>query len=203
MLRFIILSLGLAFSFLSGNANADGILIMGDSLSVGYGIEQNRAWPVLLEQRLKNEGYLYKVHNASISGETTSGGRTRIAEALKRTSPQIVIVELGANDGLRGLSLKAMRENLDAIVSASQASGAKVLVVGMRMPPNLGQAYTDKFQSAFVEIAKARKTALLPFMFEGLTKRELFQPDGIHPGANAQGQLLDNIWPALQTLMKK
>jgi len=176
---------------------------MGDSLSAGYGIDQNSAWPKLLAQKLQQEGYRYEVHNASISGETTSGGRTRLAEALQRTQPQVVILELGANDGLRGLSLKAMRDNLDAMITASQAADAKVLVIGMRMPPNLGQSYTDKFQSTFGELSKLHKTALVPFLFEGMTDRKLFQSDGLHPVAEAQGQLLSNVWPALKTLLKK
>ncbi|MDB5800692.1 MAG: arylesterase [Rhodocyclales bacterium] len=204
MLRSIILSLGLAFFLLGGGANAAGILVMGDSLSAGYGIDQQRAWPNLLAEKLKQEGYRYEVHNASISGETTSGGRTRITEALQRTRPQVVIVELGANDGLRGLPLKAMRENLDAMIAASQDSGAKVLLVGMRMPPNLGQNYTNKFQATFSELARTRKTALVPFLFEGMAgQRELFQPDGLHPVASAQGRLLDNVWPQLRPLLKK
>jgi acyl-CoA thioesterase-1 len=203
MLRFLVLSVSLVLSAVAGNVHAAGILVMGDSLSAGYGIDQQSAWPVLLSQKLKNEGYRYEVHNASISGETTSGGRTRITEALQRTQPQVVIVELGANDGLRGLSLKSMRENLDAIISASQAASAKVLVVGMRMPPNLGQAYTDKFQATFEELAKARKTALLPFLLDGVaTRRELIQADGLHPVAAAQPTLLANVWPKLQPLLK-
>ena len=177
---------------------------MGDSLSAGYGIDQNAAWPSLLAEKLKNEGYRYEVHNASISGETTSGGRARMAEALQRTQPQVVIVELGANDGLRGLSLKSMRENLDAMITASQSAGAKVLLVGMRMPPNLGQNYTEKFQTSFSDLAKSHKTALVPFLFEGIAgQRELFQADGLHPIASAQPRLLDNVWPQLRTLLKK
>lgn len=177
---------------------------MGDSLSAGYGIDQRSAWPVLLEQKLKTEGYRYEVHNASISGETTSGGRTRMTEALQRTKPEVVIIELGANDGLRGLSIKAMRENLDAMIMASQQIGAKVLLIGMRMPPNLGQSYTNKFQETFGQLAKARNTALVPFFFEGIAaSRDLFQADGMHPVAQAQPRLLDNVWPALRPLLKK
>lgn len=204
MFRFIIVFWALTLSLSGTPVNAAGILVMGDSLSAGYGIEQTAAWPNLLVQKLNHEGYRYEVHNASISGETSSGGRARIAEALQRTKPQVVIVELGANDGLRGLSLKSMRDNLDAIVTASQSAGAKVLLVGMRMPPNLGQAYTEKFQATFEEIAKARHTALLPFFMEGIAAHpELFQADGLHPVASAQGRLLDNVWPPLKALLKK
>ncbi|MEC5386457.1 arylesterase [Uliginosibacterium sp. H3] len=204
MLRFFFLSLVLTLSIVTGTANAAGILVMGDSLSAGYGIDQSKAWPNLLIQKLQHEGYRYEVHNASISGETTSGGRTRIAEALARTKPQVVILELGANDGLRGLSLKAMRDNLDAMINAAQTSGAKVLLIGMRMPPNLGQAYTDKFHASFDELAKARKTAFLPFFLDGVaTKRELIQADGLHPVAAAQPTLLANVWPKLQPLLMR
>ncbi len=177
---------------------------MGDSLSAGYGIEQSKAWPNLLAQKLQQEGYRYEVHNASISGETTSGGRTRLAEALQRTQPQIVIVELGANDGLRGLSLKAMRDNLDAMISASKGADAKVLLVGMRMPPNLGQAYTDKFQATFAELAKEHRTAFEPFLLEDVVQhRELIQSDGLHPVASAQPILLNRIWAKLKPLLHK
>ena len=160
--------------------------------------------PIYWRKKLKREGYRYEVHNASISGETSSGGRSRIAEALQLTQPQIVILELGANDGLRGLSLKSMRENLDAMISASQDAGAKVLVIGMRMPPNHGQTYPDKFQATFGELAKARKTALVPFLFEGMNDKTLIP--GRWPASRspaAQPRLLDNVWPALRTLLKK
>ncbi|HSD38599.1 MAG TPA: arylesterase [Rhodocyclaceae bacterium] len=201
MLRFIVLSLVLALSI---SANAAGILVMGDSLSAGYGIDQNSAWPRLLAQKLQREGYRYEVHNASISGETTSGGRTRMAEALQRTRPQIVILELGANDGLRGLSLKAMRDNLDAMITSSKSADAKVLLVGMRIPPNLGQAYTDKFQTTFAELAKEHKTAFEPFLLEDVAQhRELVQSDGLHPVASAQPILLNRIWPKLKPLLRK
>lgn len=177
---------------------------MGDSLSAGYGIDQNSAWPRLLAQKLQREGYRYEVHNASISGETTSGGRTRMAEALQRTRPQIVILELGANDGLRGLSLKAMRDNLDAMITSSKSADAKVLLVGMRIPPNLGQAYTDKFQTTFAELAKEHKTAFEPFLLEDVAQhRELVQSDGLHPVASAQPILLNRIWPKLKPLLRK
>lgn len=183
---------------------AASILVMGDSLSAGYGIEQAQAWPTLLDQKLKSEGYRYEVVNASISGETTAGGRSRINAALDRARPSVVIIELGANDGLRGLSLKAMRDNLDAMIRASQDAGARIVLVGMQMPPNFGQAYTQKFRDTFAELSRQYKTALVPFLLDGFAqKRELFQADGLHPVAQAQPMVLDNVWPALRPLLKK
>ncbi|MGC3963564.1 MAG: arylesterase [Rhodocyclaceae bacterium] len=185
-------------------AMAASILVMGDSLSAGYGIEQAQAWPTLLDQKLKSEGYRYEVVNASISGETTAGGRSRINAALDRARPSVVIIELGANDGLRGLSLKAMRDNLDAMIRASQDAGARIVLVGMQMPPNFGQAYTQKFRDTFAELSRQYKTALVPFLLDGFAqKRELFQADGLHPVAQAQPMVLDNVWPALRPLLKK
>jgi acyl-CoA thioesterase I len=201
MLRTLLL---IPFLLLTSLCHAEGILVFGDSLSAGYGIDAQSAWPKLLEERLRNEGYRYPVHNASISGETTAGGRARLDEALQRTQPQILILELGANDGLRGLPISAMRANLDAMVSSAQKAGAKVLLLGMRMPPSMGQAYTEKFRSTFEEVAKTHKTALLPFFLEGVaTRRELIQADGLHPVAAAQKLLLDNVWPQLKPLLKK
>ncbi|MFA9441481.1 arylesterase [Uliginosibacterium sp. sgz301328] len=185
-------------------ALAASILVMGDSLSAGYGIEQAQAWPTLLDKKLKSEGYRYDVVNASISGETTAGGRSRIGAALDRAKPSVVIIELGANDGLRGLSLKAMRDNLDAMIRASQDVGARIVLVGMQMPPNFGQAYTQKFRDTFTDLSKQYKTALVPFLLDGFAqKRELFQADGLHPVAQAQPMVLDNVWPALKPLLKK
>ncbi|MFT3736530.1 MAG: arylesterase [Rhodocyclaceae bacterium] len=176
---------------------------MGDSLSAGYGIDQQKAWPKLLGDKLQREGYRHTVHNASISGETTAGGRARFAAELARTKPDVVILELGANDGLRGLSLKAMNDNLDAMITAARASKARVLLLGMRMPPNLGQAYTQKFHASFAELAKTHKTALVPFMLDGIaTRRDLIQADGLHPTAEAQPMILDIVWPALKPLLK-
>ena len=179
------------------------ILIMGDSLSAGYGIAQNEAWPVLLSQRLKQQRLPYTVVNASISGETTAGGRSRIAAELARNKPAIVIIELGANDGLRGLSIRQMHDNLDHMITAAQGSGAKVMLIGMQMPPNFGQGYTQKFQETFTSLAKTRKTTLLPFLMAGFAeKREMFQADGIHPVAAAQKTILANVWPVLRPMLR-
>lgn len=185
-------------------AQAATILVWGDSLSAAYGIPQETGWPKLLEAKLKAEGYRYAVANASISGETTAGGLARLPAALVQHKPDVVILELGANDGLRGLSLDAMRSNLDTMIHASQKAGAKVLLVGMRMPPNLGPRYTDKFHATFTGLAAERRTALLPFLMEGFAgQRDLFIDDGIHPTAKAQPLILANLWPKLQPLLRK
>ncbi|MFT4171812.1 MAG: arylesterase [Rhodocyclaceae bacterium] len=185
-------------------ALAASILVMGDSLSAGYGIDQSKAWPTLLGQKLKTEGYRYEVVNASISGETSAGGRSRIGEALSRTKPEIVIIELGANDGLRGLSMKAMRDNLEAMIQSSRQNGAKVMLIGMLMPPNFGQAYTEKFRTTYSDLARQYKTPLVPFLLEGFAqKRELFQPDGLHPVADAQPLVVNNVWPTLRPMLRK
>ncbi len=177
------------------------ILVFGDSLSAGYGIPQDAAWPSLLQQRLRERKYDYTVINASISGETSAGGRQRIGEALRKYRPALVILALGANDGLRGLPVATMRDNLAAIVRAAQQSNARVLIVGMRLPPNYG-AYADSFHRSFSAIAETQKAAYVPFLLEGVAAdREHFQPDGLHPTARAQAQLLENVWPALAGLL--
>lgn len=185
-------------------APTPAILIWGDSLSAGYGMAQSQAWPSLLGQKLAREGYRYEVINASISGETTAGGRSRIADALRQYKPAIAIIALGANDGLRGLSLKAMRENLAAMIGASRQAGASVLLIGMRLPPNFGPPYTHKFQQTFIDLSSEFKTALVPFMLEGFAnKPDLFQADTIHPAPAAQALILANVWPALTSLLRK
>ncbi|MDP5239585.1 arylesterase [Uliginosibacterium sp. 31-16] len=186
------------------SASAATLLIWGDSLSAAYGIDQKTAWPALLEQKLQGEGYRYKLVNASISGETTAGGLTRLPAALAEHKPAVVIIELGANDGLRGLPVPAMRSNLDAMIRATQSAGAKVMLIGMRMPPNFGPVYTTKFQETFSGLAKERKTALLPFMMEGFAQRdELFQGDNLHPTSAAQPLIIQNLWPVLKPLLRK
>ncbi len=178
------------------------ILVFGDSLSAGYGIRQDAAWPALLAKRLQAKRLDYSVVNASISGETTSGGRTRIDAALARHSPQVVIVALGANDGLRGLPVAQLRDNLTAIVASAQKSKARVLLVGQRIPPNYGR-YAIQFHDTFGEVAKARKTALVDFLLEGVaTDAQLFQADNLHPTAEAQPLLLNNVWRGLAPLLK-
>lgn len=183
-------------------AAARSILVFGDSLSAGYGIRSDAAWPVLLDKRLKDKGFDYNVVNASISGETSSGGRSRLDAALARHKPNVVIIALGANDGLRGLPLGELRSNLLAMVDAAQRAKARVLIVGQRLPPNYGP-YAEQFHALFGDVARARKAATVPFLLEGIAaERRWFQPDGIHPTAEAQPLLLDNVWPALLPLLK-
>jgi len=181
---------------------AKTILVFGDSLSAGYGIAQEAAWPALLGKRLQEKHLDYNVVNASISGETTSGGRTRLGPALAKFAPQIVIIALGANDGLRGLPIAGMRDNLSAMTDSARQAKARVLIVGQRLPPNYG-AYADQFFAAFDSVASAKKTAFVDFLLDGVAMRqELFQADNLHPTAEAQPRLLDNVWQGLAPLLK-
>lgn len=181
---------------------SDTILVFGDSLSAGYGLARGQAWPDLLAARLTEQGYDYKVVNASVSGETTAGGRNRIAQALDTHHPQVVIIELGANDGLRGAPPGTIRANLDAMIGAGLARKARVLVVGMRLPPNYGTEYPAKFQAVFSGAANRHGVTLVPFLFEGIAADPAqFQADGLHPNAAAQPRLLDNVWGPLKTLL--
>ena len=178
------------------------ILIMGDSLSAGYGIRPEQAWPSLLGMRLAEKHLDYSVANLSISGETTAGGRSRLGAALKAHQPAIVVIALGANDGLRGLPLSQMRDNLNAMVDASRTAGAKVVLAGMRLPPNYGPYATDFFGS-FKSIAQSKKTPLIDFLLEPVAaKPQLFQADNLHPVAEAQPLILDHVWSTLAPLLK-
>lgn len=180
------------------------LLVLGDSISAEYGLQRDTGWVKLLDARLRTEGYDYDIVNASISGDTTSGGLVRIDELLKRVKPVIVVVELGGNDALRGLALATTQQNLEAIVTRSQAARASILVVGMQIPPNYGKAYANRFAAIFTETSKRHGTALTPFFFEGFADRlDLFQADRIHPTAAAQTRLLDNVWPDLKPLLKR
>jgi len=177
--------------------------VFGDSLSAAYGIAQSRGWVTLLEARLKRERPNYSVVNASISGETSAGGRSRLQRALDQHRPAIVILELGANDGLRGLPVAQMKQNLEAMAAAAKKSGARVLLVGMRVPPNYGPDYTRAFDSSFAEIAKRQGTALVPFLFDGFAENDaMFQPDRLHPTETAQPQMLENVWKGLRPLLR-
>jgi len=199
-LRYLLL-IGLALLAPAAHA-ARSILVFGDSLSAGYGIRQDAAWPSLLAKRLQEKSLDYNVVNASISGETTSGGRSRLNAALAKHSPSIVIIALGANDGLRGLPITTMRDNLTAMADNAQKSKAKVLIVGQRLPPNYGP-YAIQFHETFSDVAKARKTALVDFLLDGVaTQPQLFQADNLHPTAEAQPRLLDNVWRGLEPLLK-
>jgi acyl-CoA thioesterase-1 len=182
---------------------APAILVYGDSLSAAYGIAQSSGWVALLDARLKQRKLDYTVVNASISGETSAGGAARIAATLAQVRPAIVILELGANDGLRGLPVEQMKANLAAIVRAAKRQGARVLVIGMRLPPNYGEEYTNAFRAAFAGIAREERTPLVPFVLQGVDRRELFQPDSLHPVAEAQPIILGNVWRGLAPLLQE
>ena len=178
------------------------LLVLGDSLSAEYGLRRDSGWVRLLGDRLAQNGAQYSVVNASISGETTSGGRTRLPALLTTHRPAIVIIQLGGNDGLRGLPLTAMRENLRAMIAAGRAANARVLVIGIRVPPNFGRDYTDRFFATFGEVARSEKAAHAPFLLDGFAERlEYFQADRIHPNESAQARMLDNVWPHLRPLL--
>ncbi len=202
---FSLLGLGLALPGLVQAAAAPKpILVLGDSLSAGYGVKVDATWVALLEQRLAKQGYGYRVVNASISGETTGGARSRLPRALELHKPAVVIIELGGNDGLRGLPLKQVRSNFEYLIETSQATQAKVVLVGMRMPPNYGAEYANTFHALYGELAKKYDVPLVDFFLDGVALDDtLMQSDGIHPNATAQPKLLDNLWPALNKVLKK
>jgi acyl-CoA thioesterase-1 len=187
----------------SGERAPPVILLVGDSVSAGYGLPTGAGWATLLQQRLDARHLSYRVVNASISGDTTAGGRARLGALLAQYRPAITIIELGGNDGLRGGNLASARDNLTAMVAAIQGAGAKPLIVGMKVPPNYGSAYVREFDALFAIVAQARKVPLVPFFFEGFGERnDMFQSDRVHPTAAAQALLLDNVWPALLPLLE-
>ncbi|WP_253273712.1 arylesterase [Collimonas arenae] len=187
----------------SAYSASKSILVLGDSLSAEYGLARGSGWVALLQQRLSTEKIAATVTNASISGETTSGGKTRLP-ALLQHKPDIVIIELGANDALRGLQLSATENNLRAMINAAQQAKSKVLLVGMRIPPNYGRDYTEKFFSQFATLAKQAKVPLVPFLLDGVAdKPELMQADRMHPLAQAHPIILNNVWPELKPLLTK
>lgn len=193
---------GLGRAAPSGPAAGRTLLVLGDSLSAEYGLRRGSGWVELLSRRLSGRRPPWQVVNASISGETTAGGRTRIAALLERHGPAVVVIELGGNDALRGLDLGATEANLAAMTRAARQAGARVLLLGMQVPPNYGRAYTDAFAALFRNVAEREKAALLPFFLDGVADRpELFQPDRIHPNESAQSRMLENVWPALRPLL--
>ncbi len=201
MLKRFLLAWCLALSPVAGAAT---IVVYGDSLSSAYGLPRERGWVSLLEKRLHEKNLNYTVANLSISGETTLGGKNRIEAALKTHQPDIVILALGANDGLRGQSLDAMRANLETMINACRRTKAQVLLVGMRLPPNYGPVYAEKFHQVFASVARERRVPLVPFLLDGFAeKRAYFQADGIHPTAEAQPLMLDAVWKGLRPLLKK
>ncbi|MCC6134085.1 MAG: arylesterase [Gammaproteobacteria bacterium] len=193
-------------ALLGGPAHAEApvILVLGDSLSAAYGIPAEQGWVNLLQRRLAERGFPHQVVNNSISGDTTSGGLSRLPAALTREKPAMVILELGANDGLRGQPIMAMTTNLAQLIELAQQSGAKVILAEMRIPPNYGSLYTQKFQAVFSELAKRYDIALIPFLLDGVAGNPaLIQDDGLHPRAEAQARILDNVWPTLEPLLQK
>ena len=187
----------------SARAEAPVILVFGDSISAGYGLPRvEQGWVALLQARLKQEGYGYEVVNASVSGETTAGGLARLPRALELHHPSIVILELGGNDGLRALPIPQFRANLEQMLGLASSAGAKVLLLGMRMPPNYGPQYTEQFAMVFSDLAREKKIPAVPFLLTNIALTpSLMQGDDIHPNAQGQPVLLDNVWPALKPLL--
>ena len=183
-------------------AESPTVLVFGDSLSAGYGIEVDQSWATLLQARLRDQGYEHRVVNASISGDTTEGGAARIAQAIESFSPALIILELGGNDGLRGIPPNRMRDNLRTIIQISTESGAAVVLLGIRIPPNYGQRYIEEFDAVFRQLATELEVPWIEFFMEGVALNEEFmQSDGIHPNAIAQPLLLDNAWPIINTAL--
>ncbi|GAB4347738.1 MAG: esterase TesA [Gammaproteobacteria bacterium] len=187
-----------------GTGDAPTILVVGDSLSAGYGIDPRKGWVELLQQRLQSENYPHRVVNASISGDTTLGGLERLRSAIERHHPRIVILELGGNDGLRAIALGEIRANLEAMIRLSRNASAQVLLVGIRLPPNYGKRYTEGFHAIYQSLARKHSVALVPFLLDGVATRPgMMQPDGIHPTEAAQPRLVDNVWPHLLPLLDR
>ena len=201
---FVAAGAAIAFAA-SGNAYSapKTVLVVGDSLSAEYGLARGAGWVALLERRLKADRVDAQVVNASISGDTTSGGRSRLPALLARHHPDVVVLELGANDGLRGLPVKSAEDNLREMIDAAEQAHARVLLVGMRLPPNYGRAYVDRFAGMYTDLSKQEKVALVPFMLDGVAQEPAnFQADRLHPLASAHPVILDNIWPHLAPLIK-
>ena len=199
----LVLSCVALLSVAAGEARGEGVVVaLGDSLTAGLGVAADEAFPARLQARLRAEGYDYRVVNAGVSGDTTAGGLRRVDWAL-RAHPDVVIVALGANDGLRGQSPQAIRANLEEIVARLQASGARVLLVGMRLPPNYGAEYTKEFEAVFPAVARRAKIVLMPFLLDGVAADpRLNQADGIHPTAAGQQMIADRLWPYLRPLLR-
>jgi len=200
---FVLVVLWLAA--VSANAATPVILVFGDSISAGYGLPRvEQGWAALLQAKLKQEGYGYEVVNASVSGETTAGGLARLPRALNLHHPAVVLLELGGNDGLRALPVAQMRENLARMAELAATAGAKVLLLGMRIPPNYGPEYTAEFSRVYADLARDQKLPVVSFLLNGIAQKpDLMQADGIHPNQAGQPKLLDAVWPALQPLLQR
>jgi acyl-CoA thioesterase-1 len=195
----LLLPILLAITVNGYGADAPTVLIFGDSLSAGYGIDVDQSWAALLQTRLTDQGYEHRVVNASISGDTTEGGAARIDQAIARFRPSVIILELGGNDGLRGFPPARMRGNLEKIVTASKDSGAAVVLLGIRIPSNYGPRYSQSFEDVYRDIAEMHAIPWIEFFMKGVARNEeLMQNDGIHPNAAAQALLLDNAWPMIR-----
>ena len=202
VLAWLILLLGVSVNHPLFAAAPSNILVMGDSLSAGYGINVENGWVRLLAKRLASQGYEYQVVNASVTGETTSGGKVRLSGLLSTHKPAIVILELGPNDGLRGLPTTQMRDNLAAMIEMSQAENAKVLLVGMQIPPNYGDQYATAFRETYVQLAKTYHLKLVPFLMEGIAlDASQMQSDNLHPNESAQPRLMENVWAVLKPML--
>ena len=190
---FIVLALG--FARTGSPADDRVLLILGDSLSAAYGMERSESWPSLLQDRLKENGHHYRVFNSSIVGDTTESAVTRLPRLLEELHPVIVLIELGGNDGLRGLPLEVTRANLQAMIDQSQAAGARVVLAGIQLPPNYGKTYTEGFSAMYPALAESSQTEIIPFLLDGIAlDPELMMGDGIHPTAAAQPLVLENVW---------
>ncbi|WP_166366107.1 arylesterase [Pseudomonas akapageensis] len=201
-MRVWLMSAGLALMCMAQGAAAGTVLIVGDSISAAFGLDTRLGWVSLLQQRLEHEGFDDKVVNASISGDTSAGGQARLPALLAEHKPAVVVLELGGNDGLRGQQTSQLQQNLAAMIQQSKEAGAKVLLLGMRLPPNYGVRYTTAFADVFPNVAKEHDIPLVPFFLDGIGGvPELMQPDGIHPAVGAQGKLLENVWPTLKPLL--
>ena len=201
-MRVWFLSAALALMCMAQNAAAGTILIVGDSISAGFGLDTRLGWVSLLEQRLEREGHDDRVVNASISGDTSAGGQARLPALLTEHKTDVVIVELGGNDGLRGQPPAQLQQNLAAMIDAAKTAGAKVLLLGMQLPPNYGVRYTEAFARVYTQLADEKQIALVPFFLEGVGGNpQWMQADGLHPAAAAQKRLLDNVWPVLKPLL--
>jgi acyl-CoA thioesterase-1 len=202
--RFLVLLI-LVFAGFPANADTPAILVFGDSISAGYGLARvEQGWVGMLRAKLKDEGYGYQVVNASVTGETTAGGLARLPRALATHHPRVVILELGGNDGLRALPIDQMRSNLGKMVDLSVDSGAQVLVLGMRIPPNYGPEFTEKFFAVFADVARDKRAPLVPFLLNDIAlSPNLMQADGVHPNELGQPKLLENVWPRLRPLLHK
>jgi len=198
----LLASVALVVAATSAYSAPKNLLVLGDSLSAEYGLQRGTGWTGLLQQRLQQSKADYRVVNASISGDTTIGGRNRLPALMTQHKPEVLVIELGANDALRGLALKTSQDNLQAMIDLARQQKAKVLLVGMQIPPNYGPDYTRRFAGMYQDLAKSNKVALVPFFFEGIAADlSLFQADRIHPNEQAQPRLLDNVWPHLKPLV--